>query len=232
MKLKILSWNIWRDGNHQKIADYLNESGADIIGLQEVQNDDPKRDIISYLKSLGYESAFEPIEHGWGGNIYLDGPAIFSKYKIISSEVRILSETDHDSRRAAIKADIKIGDETLHFISTHLVHTHQQNSEIQNLQAKNLLKFLPGNRTILVGDFNATPDSEPITIIKNSLIDTDSDSLPTWSVHPDGCVQCNPQSVDTKLDYIFTSKYIKSSSFVVGKSDGSDHLPISVEIEI
>lgn len=41
MILKILSWNIWIDGFFDQAAEFLEKSGADIIGLQEVVNDDP-----------------------------------------------------------------------------------------------------------------------------------------------------------------------------------------------
>lgn len=36
MQLKILSWNIWCDGNFKKVSSFLAACDADIIGLQEV----------------------------------------------------------------------------------------------------------------------------------------------------------------------------------------------------
>ncbi len=229
MKLKILSWNIWINGYFDQITDFLKASEADIIGLQDVVSDDPKRDVIGFLDKLGYQHVFAPVEHTWGEKVFNDGPAIFSKYKILRTETYVLSEKDS---RAAVKADILIGNETLHVFSTHLVHTHQQHSEVQDEQASNILRNLPPKRTILMGDFNATPESSAIKIIKQILIDSDPSSAPTWSVYPKGCLVCNPQEVNIRLDYIFTSKDIKTSSFKVEKSKASDHLPISVVVEI
>lgn len=229
MRLKVLSWNIWTDGHFGQVVDFLKGAGADIIGLQEVVSEDPKRDVIGFLDKLGYQYVFAPIKKTLGDKIRNDGPAIFSKYKISKSETYILSTKNS---RAAVNADILVGDETLHVFSTHLIHTHQQPSEEQEEQGLNLLKVTPAKRAIVMGDFNATPESSVIKYMRKALIDSDPSPLPTWSVYPQGCEVCNPQEVNTKLDYIFTSKDIKTSSFKVEKSKGSDHLPISVILEI
>lgn len=229
MRLKVLSWNIWTDGYFGQVADFLKVSRADIIGLQEVLPDDPKRDIVGFLEKLGYQHVFVPVEKTFSDKTRNDGPAIFSKYRIGKTETYILSKKN---RRAAVNADILVENETLHVFSTHLVHTHQQPSKEQDEQGLNLLKVLPANHAIVMGDFNATPESSVIKYMRKVLIDTDPSSLPTWSVYPQGCEVCNPQEVNTKLDYIFTSKDVKISSFKVEQSKASDHLPISVTVEI
>jgi len=229
MKLKVLSWNIWIDGYFDQVANFLRKSQADIIGLQEVVDDDPKRDIIKILDKEGYESYFGSAEHSWDGKVYRDGPAIFSKHKITKTETHVLSKED---KRVAVQADIVVGEKTLHVFSTHLIHTHQKRGEEQDIQVSNLIKKLPTEHTILMGDFNATPESSVIRSVNKVLIDTDSDSLPTWSTYPEGCLVCNPQVVDTRLDYIFTSKDLKTNSYKVENSKASDHLPILALIEI
>src|SRR5262245_8779059 len=119
MRLKILSWNIWIHGYFDQVADFLGRSGAEIIGLQEVTKDNPDRDVIGYLANLGYESVFAPVKHSSGSKTYIDGPAIFSRYKIADSQTYMLSEVDC---RAAIRADIEVGGDILHVFSTHLLH--------------------------------------------------------------------------------------------------------------
>lgn len=229
MLIKIVSWNIWIDGHIDQTEDFLRKSDADIIGLQEVKDSDPKHDIISFLKKLGYSYVFAPIEKEWGGNIYRDGPAIFSKHPILDSHTYNLSSEDN---RGAVKADIQIGDKTLHVFSTHLVHSHQEEYKIQTDQAINLLKHLPTANTILMGDFNATPESSTIKAIKEVLIDSDPSNQPTWSVYKEGCGVCKIDEIKIKLDYIFTTPDIKTESFKVRDSKGSDHLPIITTIEL
>lgn len=229
MKLSILSWNIWVDGYFEEITRFIKDSNADIVCLQEVKDNDPERDVINYLEKLGYSYAFASTLQTWDGKKYKHGPAVFSKYSIKNSRTYMLSE---ENVRVAVRADIKIGTQTLHVFSTHLIHTHQKPSKIQEEQSRNLIELIPNNRTILAGDFNATSESVSIRLLKGILVDSDKKSSPTWSVYKAGCELCNLDKITTRLDYIFTTKDIKSSSFEVGQSGGSDHLPISVNVEI
>ena len=84
---------------------------------------------------------------------------------------------------------------------------------------------------IVAGNFNATPDSAPIKMMREALIDTDPKSRNTWSNYPEGCPKCIFNGLDTRLDYIFVSKNIKYDSFKVHDSKASDHLPISINIK-
>lgn len=227
--MKVLLWNIWIDGYFDKITDYIKNANADIIGLQEVLENDPKRNIIGFLEKLDYQHVYAPVKKIWGNEVWSDGPAIFSKHEIINSQTYSLSKTD---TRAAVRADIKIEDKIIHVFSTHLIHTHQMESEIQQEQVKTLLGVLTPEKTILMGDFNAIPESETIKLIKNVMEDTDSSSRSTWSVYPEGCITCKPEGINIRLDYIFISRDLLVKSFEVGKSDASDHLPITAVIEL
>jgi endonuclease/exonuclease/phosphatase family metal-dependent hydrolase len=227
MKLKILSWNIWYDGHFDIISKFLAEADADIIGIEEIVPNDLQRNIIGFLEKLGYHYIVAPVLTIKDGRIMSN--AIFSKYPIISSETYLLSE---EKSRNVLRAYIKIGDETLHVFCTHLLHTHQQPSEIQKLQIENLIKVLSKEKTILMGDFNATPESNTIGKISKVLVNTDSKQEPTWCVYKEGCSVCNLEKVSIRLDYIFASQDLKTDSSKVYQSKGSDHLPISVNIEI
>jgi endonuclease/exonuclease/phosphatase family metal-dependent hydrolase len=231
MQLKILSWNIWCDGYFDQIAGFLKSSNADIMGLQEVLPHSKQIPIIELLTSIGYTYVYAAALDTLLANGETEemGNAVFSKYPIISSKIHALSDK---KRCIAVQADIALPENSLHVFSTHLVHTHQQPSEIQDLQAENLTKVLPTEKTIVMGDFNATLDSNAVKRMRELLKDTDSSSAPTWSVYPEGCPVCNPQKIDTRLDYIFASADIKSNSPKVESSKGSDHLPISVLVEI
>lgn len=232
MSVKIISWNIWEGKYLVDIIDFLKTSNADIIGLQEViQEKSGRRNTARIIANkLEYEFVYETDSEIEKDGRSLDkGSAILSRHKILRNKTYILSETD---KRTAIEADIKVGNTTLHVFTTHLIHTHQKPSDIQNLQAENLIKVLPKGKTILMGDFNATPGSDVVNNVSHVLKNTDAFSVPTWSIYPEGCIGCKPKGVYFKLDYIFTSKDIKGKLFEVGSSKGSDHLPISVKIEI
>ncbi len=229
MKLKVLCWNIWTDGKFEEVLEFLKTSEADIIGLEEVQTDEPKRNVIGFLGNLGYDHVFAPVKKDWGDRIISDGPAVFSKHRIARSETYLLSNSDS---RAAAGANVQIGSDILHVFGTHLLHTHQKPSEVQEEQAKNLLALVPKEKSIVMGDFNAEPESTAIKILESRLANADPALAPTWSVYPEGCMVCKPADVSIKLDYIFTTADIKTDNFKVEKSMASDHLPVSVTLEL
>lgn len=223
MILKILSWNVWVDGDFDKTSAFLKKTNADIIGLQEVRDNDEKRDYITFLSKLGYGCAFTRVNFA--------GPAVFSKYPIVNSYSYSLSTAD---RRVATRADIKIGKTTLHTFSAHILHTHQRPSVIQDEQVDSLIKLFPESRVILMGDFNARPASNVIKKINKVLRNVDSENKQmSWSVHPDGCRVCNPKgALNERLDYIFVSKDMETEAFLIGKNSGSDHLPLLATIKL
>jgi len=235
MQLKILSWNIWFKGDLDGVVQYVKDTSPDIIGMQEVV---PEREtnILESLKALGYQSAFTSVTELRKDGKKM-GNAIFSRHEIINTQTHVLYETDtrlsaEVERRIALQTDIRVNDTMLHVFSTHLAHTHQNQSDVQDLQVENLIKLLPAEKTIVTGDFNATPDSGAIKRMCEVLNNTDPSAAPTWSVYPDGCHTCNPQAIDTRLDYIFASKDLKTHSPAVGNSKASDHLPNSVTVEV
>lgn len=229
MKLKILSWNIWIYGNYEKITHFLRNADADIVGLQEVRDDDPNLDIIGFMKTLGYNYRFSAIETPTGKIFPRNGPAIFSKYPIISSQEY---DVHPDDKRRLLHAAIDVNGQKLNIFNTHLTHTHQKESDAQLDQARNIAQLLEPGSTILMGDFNATPHSRTIREISLSLNNPNKSNEPTWCVYKEGCEICMLDEVNVTLDYIFTSKNIKAKEFTVGDSLGSDHLPILVEVEL
>ena len=232
MTLKILSWNIWEGKYLTSVIGFLKKSDADIIGLQEViQEKGGKENIAELIASkLNYKFVYataSQIEKD--GKTVDKGEAILSKHKIVGNKTHILSQTE---RRIAIEADIKVKNTILHVFNLHLIHTHQRPSDIQSLQVENLVRILPIEATILMGDFNAIPQSAAIKRVSKVLKNTDNSGIPTWSVYPEGCEVCKPHSIEHKLDYIFTSEDIKSKLYKVKRSEGSDHLPVLAVIEV
>lgn len=222
---------MWWDCDFDQVVSFLDAADADIIGLQEVAPEDKSRDVISYLAKRGYQYVFAPItdiqKKGWKKDPV--GNAIFSKYDILKSKVHVLSDEDS---RIAVEATIKVGDKTLNVFNTHLLHTHQEPSAIQDLQAEGLLRVLSSTDTIVMGDFNALPESNAVKIMKKSLRDTVDTHRSTWSLNVKGCPVCKIGDLRYCLDYIFVTKDLRTRSFQVENSKASDHLPISVVVEV
>ncbi len=231
MNIKILSWNIWCDCHFEAVSAFLRASQADIIGLQEVSLIDPERDVVSLLKNLGYECVTGPAAEFTDNNNrhHVLNTALFSKFPIIGSKIHPLRA---GKRPSIVEARIQVGSKELAVFSVHLKHTHQQFDEIQNEQVKTIMGLLPPKQGIIMGDFNAIPDSTSLKTLTENYVHTDPTFSPTWSMYPEGCPVCKPNKLDTRLDYILVSPDIAFTSPEVGASDGSDHLPISISIKI
>ena len=95
------------------------------------------------------------------------------------------------------------------------------------------MKVLSNERTVAMGDFNATPESAAIKEMAKIMADSDPSLTATLYAPLFNCSGCDSRTIaGTRLDYIFTSRDIKVNSFKVHGAAGSDHLPISVIIEI
>ncbi len=241
MRLKVLSWNIWCGTYLSDVISFLKQEQPDIIALQEVLEEENGNIALTIAKELGYECVYAlgmqmPAKFLNNSSISPEtlisfGNAVLSKYPIVSSATHDLPQGEN--KRPMIQADIKVGDRVLHAFSLHLKHSHQQPLEMQNKQADMLLTVIPAEASIVMGDFNCLPDSYPIQTVSKSLTDTEPGAAtPTWCNYIGGCSVCKIDTVIHKLDYIFTTRDISSSSFTVTDSRASDHLPVSAMIEI
>ena len=135
-------------------------------------------------------------------------------------------------KRTALKASIQAGSTLLQVFSTHLLHTHQKPSQIQDEQADQLLKFAPTERTIIMGDFNALPESNAVRIVSQAFNNSDLSFTPTAFVDIDGCPVCRIDKAILRLDYIFVSRDITIETSRVDITQGPDHLPITTIIQV
>lgn len=224
MQITIASWNIWGGMFLPDVYKFLIKTDADIVALQEAEESDNTNTAEVIAKSLGYACVYtRSMGYEHDGKRSYRGNAVLSKFPIVQSTPHILSS---QQSRTAVQADIMVGDRVLHVVSVHLIHSHQKESSLQEEQAKNLINAVPKERTVIMGDFNALPESRAIQVMRKVFKDADLSGEPTWCLYPDGCEVCKPDKVQWKLDYMFCTPDITVSDFAVGDSRGSDHLPI------
>lgn len=224
-QVKLLSWNIWGGVYLPEVTRYLIDAKADIIALQEAEESGATNTAEVLANELGYSFVYSrSMEYEWQGEMTNRGNAVLSKFPIIGSTPHLLSGV---KPRTAMQADIRINNYILQVVSVHLVHTGDQEG-----QAEHLLNVTPKNKTVIMGDFNATPDSRIIERMRESVRDTDKKDLPSWCLYPDGPGESKPDMVISKYDYIFVSEDLHANDFAVGDSKGSDHLPVSVMLEL
>ncbi|WP_405450467.1 endonuclease/exonuclease/phosphatase family protein [Paenibacillus sp. HJGM_3] len=228
--LNIMSYNI-RHGRGMddrvdldRIAGVIARSGADIIGIQEADDHWSERsfheDQTRWLgEKLGMHYVFggsidwDPTPES-GGRRRKHGTAVLSKYTIAASRQRLFS-TCVGNHRELLEAKIEIGGQFVYFFSTHW----GLDGEERMVQAKETIQWMkecPGAR-IVVGDFNATPDSPEIRYFGAHYRDAVSNGHMMNTFPAERPIK--------RIDYIFGSEEVRLSGGAVIHTLASDHLP-------
>lgn len=226
--LKVMSFNTRSGGNAKaEIENYLKNSGADVILLQE--------DLGTAYKSSGH-------------NLIVKGDlTILSKYKVIN--IQSIGLSDKDFINPVLQADIEIKGKIYRFIGIHLESFRFEksmvklngNNEEDEEKIKDIIKrLIPTFKihqeqvevikkavesspypVILTGDFNSVPNSYEYYHLSEGLQDAflEAGRGSGTSFHD--------YKFPIRIDYIFTSKSIKALSYKVDRSVKiSDHFPV------
>ena len=251
----LISYNIRYDNNwdvenswslrKNRICQLLNDYNPSIFGIQE-----------GLLNQVGFIDSVL-IKYNYVGVGRDDGKmkgefcAIYfdtTRYKIRNNSTFWLSETpdvvsvgwDAALERICtygLFEDKNSGEEFWVF-NTHFDHlgviARKKSSALILKKIKEInTQYLP---VILMGDFNSIPDSEPIKILKNDLIDALQISLDNLK-GPQGTFNDFDEMlpIDNRIDYIFT-KNVKVLSYrhiddrLNNNRYISDHLPVMIEM--
>jgi endonuclease/exonuclease/phosphatase family metal-dependent hydrolase len=155
----VLSYNIHecvgldRRRDPSRIAEVIKESGAQIVGLQEVHSDSSGADHLHQMNYLAAATRLQAIagpaverRNGHYGNVLLTSCRILAVHKLNLSYLR-------REPRGAIDADLEIAGEAVRVVVTHL----GLNPAERRFQVRKLLGALAEQRTrtvIVLSDFN------------------------------------------------------------------------------
>lgn len=159
----------------------LHPNPPDIIGLEEIDN------YYNFFKPIlelfGYESVFEPKPNAPGVNFgwYSDGCALFWKSEVFRKKDH-LSKAYEDQHRNYNQVYIiaclrhKRSNKDILVLVTHLkAKNGEKNESIRSKEIQILTKLLEERRKVqnipilILGDFNATPDSKCIRMLQEKL---------------------------------------------------------------
>jgi endonuclease/exonuclease/phosphatase family metal-dependent hydrolase len=216
-----LDWRVRPD----RIVEVLREIDADIVALQEVvsapnvQGEDQARFIAT---ELGYHSCF-------GENRRVDGApygnVLLSRFHMRASRNHDIS-TDGRERRGCLRADIAIGETTLHVFNVHLgTSFFERRRQGQMLVSREILQRhdLAGPRLIL-GDFNEWTPGLTSRLLAGHLESPDlRRHLPRSRTYP-GVLPF------LHLDHMYFDRSLKLEQLILHRSRtalvASDHLPL------
>lgn len=210
----------------EAIARTIEQVKPDILGLQEVERGwyiDSSLDLLVWLSQrLRLPYIYGPTADPVWGN------AILSRYPIKEWDNMPLPPRDLPLKRGLLWARVDIGgDQELLFIVTHFHHV-EKDSEIRQQQSPELIRFWNKRpRTIVLGDFNATPDSKEIAMLRDAGLQD------AFALAGQGQGLTWPSSdPKVRIDYIWLSPDLAASDLVIPQSTASDHLGIAVTVSM
>lgn len=231
------------DGKYDldRIASTIRETGADIIGLEEVDvhwgSRSAYENTIKLLaEKLDMEYFFAPIydlEPSVPGSPRQQfGVAVLSKYPISYAEnhdITRLSTQDPDPEPELgpgfLEAQIDVNGAKVWFYVTHL--DYRGDPTIREMQVSDMLAIMSDHHyNILVGDMNALPDAEELAPLFYWFDDA-------WdkTQEQDGFTYPTDDPIK-RIDYVFTSPRMNVDDTFITSSQASDHLPITADITL
>ncbi len=209
-----------------RIADLIRESGADVVGLQEVDRGverSGRRDILKELADLtGMRLAFgKNIDHQ-GGDY---GNGLLTKWPIVSEGNRHLPG-DGSEQRGALQVVIDVGGTQVLVLTTHLDYRRPDNDRVASADA--LIDMLQGwgaGPVVALGDFNDVPGSRTHARLVSMLTDA-------WAAVGKGDGFTIPVAApNRRIDWILV-RGLEPVRVEVLTTQASDHLPVVATLRL
>ncbi|WP_223396048.1 endonuclease/exonuclease/phosphatase family protein [Nocardioides rotundus] len=235
--LQVMSYNMRHgegvDGvlDLDRIAGEIRDSGAEVVALQEVDNNwGARSDYADQAKELADRLGWD---YAYAANLDLDplpgetkrrqyGTAVLSRYPILSSRNHLLTNIEYPERpteqRGLLETVVNVRGAHVSVLNTHLDH---QRAEQRISQVREILAITDriSRPTVLMGDLNALPDTTEVRMLTpGRFVDafagrTDADTYPA-------------EAPDRRIDYILGSNEVTFSGARLLTSQASDHLPL------
>lgn len=229
--ITVMSYNIHHGADKDEkdqlpaIGAFIKASGADIVGLQEVDSVCMRTNSVDQMKELGKITGmhYAFVRHyAYQGGAY--GMGILSRYPLaqVSNKRMSLLKSKNPST-AMISAVIELSKKKkLRFASAHFA----LDDSSRMVQAREAVAYLGADRypVILTGDLNATPEAPEIQYLRSYFTGTDHRQIATY-----------PAPVaNKKIDYIFirSKDLVSVKAHTVSVNSLSDHLPVVAAITI
>ncbi|MBI0295824.1 endonuclease/exonuclease/phosphatase family protein [Streptomyces sp. PRKS01-29] len=216
-----------------RVARVIQAMRVDVVGLQEVDRFWKRSGFIDQPAWLGERLG---MHHAFGANLDLDpeepgrprrqyGTAVLSRPPIRSWTNTPLPLVPGHEQRGLLQAELDVHGTRVDFAVTHLQHDDSQERERQSARIVELLGSSP-ERTILVGDLNATFETPEIRTLTDVLDDVwpragAGDGFTYDSVNP-----------HARIDFVLPSRDLRPLTAQVCTADpeASDHLPVVTDL--
>ena len=232
--IRVLSYNIHHargsDGriDLDRIAKVIVDSKADIVALQEVDNDTARSKQVDQAKQLAdltnMHKAFGKAIDFQGGEY---GIAVLSRYPISRITRHRLPGSPEREQRIVLETEIKLPDESIiRFASTHLDHGASPDDRTLQIAKLNQLFEKQDDRVVVAGDLNATstkPEMKQLWSVWRTA--SQNNSVATWPAS-------NPIK---QIDYVLLRKrdaWHVEDTQSLAEPVASDHAPLLVTLRM
>lgn len=246
--VKVMSFNIHHAADHAsdldvtRTAKVVTDSGAEVVGLQEVDNHWGSRSEFAdqateLAEATGMKVVFganldNPPVAGQTENQQF-GTAILSKYPIVASQNHLLTSIDYPDRpteqRGLLTATVNVHGVKMDVFNTHFDH---QRAEQRELEVTEVLQHA-GNTDhpiVLTGDLNAGPTAPEIARLATTFTDTAA------ALGQDDAYTYPVEEPNNRIDYVMARAgaggSVKPTSTEVINTLASDHRPVLSTIEV
>jgi endonuclease/exonuclease/phosphatase family metal-dependent hydrolase len=228
MPLSVLTLNLWNDAGSWaeralRIREWIDVLAPDLIGFQEALRADGRDQVAELLEGRGYQHAYAPATRFWReGSAFSHGEfgnAVASRFPILESEAIALPDAGDGERRSALAVTVEAPLGRISFTCTHL-NWKFRHGEVRERQVQAVCELVLRRRlragfpSILVGDFNAEPESAEIRYVSGlqSLGGRSVAFLDAWRTVGQGAgitwSNRNPHAranlePDRRIDYVF-----------------------------
>lgn len=232
--VKVLSFNILHgsttkgDFNLDVLANLIIEEDPDFVAMQEVDfkvNRSKKYDLMT---ELGWRTKMAPLfarAMDYDGGEY--GEGVLSRFSFLYTRNVALPFIPGEEPRAALEVVVILpSKDTIAFVGTHFAHEGEAG---RKQQAQKVNEVFSHNTypTILAGDLNAVPGSDPINILERIWTSTYDKENPEYTYPSD-----DPR---LKLDYIMfypNERWRIIERKVITDTIASDHCVYAVTLEL
>ena len=240
MNITVMTYNIQHGHIHlsdpgridlTETAAVIRDSGADIIGLNEVRGLGEHPDYTAQVEQMAAFLGFHCI---FGRSIYVgghnpDGNAVLSRWPISESKVHHIPDppsslrTGRFEHRSILRAvaELPDGGDFAVFTSHFGLSPEEQRNAVTLAAALTAAERLP---FVLMGDFNVTPDDPVLAPLNESLTVTNG-FLEGQLSHPSHAPR-------DRIDYIYAAPGLTVLSARVLPVMPSDHRPVLAEIAL
>lgn len=267
--IRVMSYNVrnfdlynWTENNtaRQSMMDSIKKYDPDILMLQEYYTDEKKFKNKEYLESLGYKYHDFAVELT-KNNTRQWGVALFSKHPMTESGEFIRQQIPSpygNFHNRSVYADVKIGGQTIRFISVHLQSIHFGNEDYNTIkdikeettsQYKKVIPIIKKlgkafkQRGIQAAELRSFIEESPHPVILGGDFNDTPGSFAYQQINQildDTFIQKGKGVGSTyngiipflRIDFIFKDKSIECTNFHQIKNPNSDHFPIVADFAL